>query len=41
MMLEKIPKIMADTNGGAPHAIKTDNNAVYIAPMCAAPDANK
>jgi hypothetical protein len=40
MRLEKMPSTSADTRGGAPHAMSTDRKAVYMAPMCAAPEAN-
>lgn len=39
--LDSCASAIAATNAGVPHATATDKNAVYMAPMCAAPEAKK
>eukprot|EP01023_Acetabularia_acetabulum_P020557 TRINITY_DN2070_c0_g1_i14.p3 TRINITY_DN2070_c0_g1~~TRINITY_DN2070_c0_g1_i14.p3 ORF type:complete len:113 (+),score=22.88 TRINITY_DN2070_c0_g1_i14:329-667(+) len=41
MTLESCPNSKAAARGGVPQPIATDKNAVYIAPMWAAPEAKK
>ena len=41
MRFEKNPSTSAAITGGVPQAVATDRKAVYIAPMCAAPEANR
>lgn len=38
---DSCPSAIAASMPGVPHAVATDRKAVYIAPMCAAPLANR
>jgi len=41
MRFDSCPIMSAATIGGVPQAVATARKAVYMAPMCAAPEAKK